>query len=44
MELATANVALLGVEVGSNSIYSGGIAHKDNLVGQLLWFQMQMEA
>jgi hypothetical protein len=43
MELTTAYLALFRVEVGCNGIHSGWIANEDNLVGQLLWLQMQME-
>ena len=44
MELTTADLALFRVEVGCNGIYTGRITHENNLVGQLLRLQMQVEA
>lgn len=44
VELTTADLALFRVEVGCNGIYSSRITHENNLVGQLLWLQMQVEA
>ena len=43
MELTAAHVALFCVEVGGNGRYTIRITHEDNLVGQLLGFQMKME-
>ena len=44
VELAAANLALFRVEMGCNGIYSGRIAHKNHLVGQLFGLQMKVEA
>jgi hypothetical protein len=43
MELTTAYLVLYRIEMSSNSIYSGWIAHKHYTIGQELWLQMQME-
>jgi hypothetical protein len=43
MELAALHFAFNGIEVGCNGVYTGGVANEDDSVGQLLWFQMQME-
>ena len=43
MELAALYFALFSVEVGSNGIYAGRIAHEYDTVGQLFRLQMQVE-
>lgn len=43
MELSALYLALDGVEVGSNGVYTGGVAYQDDAVGQLLWAQVQVE-
>ena len=43
MELAALHFTFNGIEVGSNSVYTSRVANEDDSVGQLLWFQMQME-
>ena len=43
VELTTAHLALLGVEMGGNGIYTGGIAHEYHFICQLFWLEMQME-
>ena len=43
VELAAADLTLFRVEMRSNGIHTGWVANEDNLVGQLLWLQMQME-
>ena len=44
MELTALHLALFRIEVCCHSVDAFRITHKDNLVGQLLWLQMQMEA
>ena len=43
VELTAADLALFRVEMGSDSVNTGRIAHEDNLVSQLLWLQMEVE-
>ena len=43
VELAAADLALLGVEVVGNGVDTGGIAHQHNLVSHLFGLQMKVE-
>ena len=44
MELATGDLAFLGVEMSCHGINTGRVAHEDNLVSQLFGFQVKVEA
>ena len=44
MDLTTGDLALFAVEEGGNHIYAARVATHDDLVGQLLWTEVQMEA
>ena len=43
VELTTADVALLCVEMGGHGVNTRRITNEDHLVGQLLWLQMEMK-
>jgi hypothetical protein len=43
VELARRYFVLDAVEVGSNGIYTGGIAYEDNLVSQEFGLQVKVE-